>query len=135
MRTNEGLAYDQNVVHDNAPVILFYAGLIANDFTEDAATTVASIGDSIIELTDYSESARPIFTVPASSNGSVISNSVEFTINANSTTAYGIFIASESAKGNAIDGFIYLVKKFSAPQLRDAGQTITFDLALTEVNA
>ena len=135
MRTNDGLAYDQDVVHDNVPVIPFYAGLIANDFTEDAATTVASIGDTIIELTDYNESTRPVFTVPVSSNGSVTSNPVEFTINVNSTTAYGIFIVSESAKGNAVDGFVYIVKKFSVPQLRDAGQTITFDLALTETNA
>jgi len=135
MITDSGLNYDQNVKSGNTAPVDFYMGLISNDFTVSGTLDVTDIGTAITEFTDYSSATRPALTLPSAVGATITASPVIFTVNANSSTVYGAFIATNATKNNAVNGFIYAIKKFATPELRDSGQDITVNFTFTESNA
>jgi hypothetical protein len=134
MITDWGLSYDQDVANGNTAAVDFYVGLISNDFAEAGTLDAADIGVTLTEFTDYTSSTRPALVTPASTNGVTVCDPLIITVNANSSVAYGAFVATVATKG-AATGHIYAIKKFPAPLTRDSGQDITIDLTLTTANA
>jgi hypothetical protein len=91
----------------------FYVGLTSSSPTPNAADTMSSHG-GWTEVTAYSESVRQTLTLGSVSAKSVSNTGSKavFTINSNSTTVGGAFLATNSTKGGT-SGTLISVKAFT----------------------
>jgi hypothetical protein len=115
-------------------ITTWYAGLINNSgfsALNSADTMGSHAGWS--EYTTYSESTRQQW-VPGAASGGTISNSstMNFTVNASSTSVYGIFVASDSTKSGG-SGTLWATAAFTSVQSPVSGQVInvTYTVTLT----
>lgn len=114
----------------------FFVGLTDGTPTVAAGDTMASAA-GWTEVTAYSESVRQTLTL-----GTVASQSVDnsaskatFSINADSTTIGGAFVATNSTKGGTT-GALYSVAAFSAgDKALDNGDTLNVTVTLTAASA
>lgn len=110
----------------------FYVGLTDGTPTVAAADTMASHA-GWVEVTAYTESARPALTLGTVSGQSVNNSASKaaFSINANGTTIGGAFLATNSTKGGST-GTLYGGGAFSAGDKGlDSGDTLNVTITLT----
>lgn len=111
------------VYHGSSQVTTWYLGL-KNTGSGAAADTLASHA-GWTENQNYSEGTRPAFNEAAASSQSITNsaNKASYSINADSQTIAGIFLASDSTKGGT-SGTLGAVTDFSSAKSADNGDTL-----------
>jgi hypothetical protein len=125
--TNSGLDSMNNIYFvASAQIATWYLGLVDNQgFVAFSAADTMSAHGGWAEAVYYSNTNRPTWT-PASSTGQTVVNSspIAFNINANSKVVKGLFLASDSGKGNTI-GLLWATAAFSGgTQSCNSGDTL-----------
>lgn len=113
----QGRNYVANTaLRNQTPVTTLSMGLFEGNYTPADNVTAATISAASTECTAYDETTRRTVTYSAAS-ASAVNNSAApctFTINA-TKTIYGMFIASDSAKGGTA-GVLTSVIRFATPK-------------------
>ncbi len=132
---NEGLQdiLDKIFVAGASYTAIHFVGLT------DASPTIAA-GDTMashagwVELTDYDEATREVYTIATASAGSS-NNSASpaiFTIN-DAITIGGAFLTTDSTKGGTSD-ILVGVGAFSADRVAESGDVVTVETTVTMVS-
>lgn len=122
--TNVGLNHILDVIlHGSSQVSTWYVGL-KNTGAPAAADTLAS-HSGWTENENYSEATRPAYVEAAASSQSITNSAspAEFSINADSQTIAGAFLASDSTKGGTT-GTLLCAVNFSSARSADNGDTL-----------
>lgn len=108
----------------SAPIHNFYLGLYRGNYMPNQNTKASDIPSNMIEMTDYSELARPLWDKTKQSGPSIdnLSNKAEFTITQD-RTIYGAFLVSSDVKGGS-GGVVLSCVRFSSPKNVTSGQTL-----------
>ena len=109
----------------------WYVGLTDGTPTVAAGDTLAS--KAWTEVTAYSESVRETLTLAAASSGSSsnTASKASYSVNADSTTIGGAFIASDSTKGGT-SGTLFSVAAFTGGnKAADDGDTLEVTATIT----
>lgn len=135
--TNQGLtdALDK-YLKGSAYTASFFVGLADGTPTAAAGDTMASHA-GWTEVTAYSESVRQTLTLGTISSQSVDNSAskASFSINADSTTIGGAFIATDDTKGGTT-GNLYSIAAFTAGDKGlDSGDTLNVTVTCTAASA
>lgn len=108
----------------SVPISDFYLGLFRGDYTPTHNTKATDIPSNLVEMVDYSESTRPVWTGVKGSNAAIdnLDSKAEFTITQD-RTIYGAFLVSSEAKSGG-GGLLLSCVRFSSPKQITAGQTV-----------
>ena len=120
------------VLRNQTQVATWYVGLTSGTPTVDSANTMASHA-GWTEVTAYSESVRQTLTLAAASSGSSsnTASKASYSINADSTTIGGAFIASDSTKSGT-SGTLFSVAAFTGgDKAADNGDTLEVTATIT----
>jgi hypothetical protein len=115
----------------------WYMGVINNSgFSGLAAADTMSSHAGWTEYTSYSESVRQTWTAASAASGSTSNSStVNFTVNASSTSVYGFFLVSDSTKSGTT-GTLFATAALTTVQSPTNGQVlkVTYTITLTATN-
>lgn len=127
--TTAGKNYTGEGAFRGGGVSTWFVGLKGSG-TPVAGDTMASHA-TWSEITAYSQSTRPALTLVAFASGSSNNSAARATFTANaSTTIFGYFLASNSAKGGTT-GTLYSVANFGASRSLTSGQSERVQVTIT----
>ena len=113
-----------NLFNQGTEYSTWYMGFL-NNYTPVAGSTMTNFGGN--EFTAYDEAARQSYTPNGASTAKLISNSsapVVITCSTDSSTIYGVFLASSSTKSETASQALSAIL-FSSAKGLDDGETLT----------
>ena len=116
------------------PIPTFYIGLFRGNFMPTPSISANQISTSLIEMTDYSELTRPVWSFSKGAGAVIdnINNKAEFSI-AQDRLVYGAFLVSSDAKGSN-GGTLLSCVRFSSPKQLSAGNTVRMSCGIAYVS-
>ena len=137
---DDGLDYILNAAFAagaTAQISSWYLGLINDQHTPAAASTMANVGAGSVEVTAYTPASHPAYTPNGATTAQTISNSdnaATFTITADSTAVRGLFVTDQSAQG-ATTGLLLAAAQFPADKILNTNEELVATYTFAAANA